>query len=63
MMLWPVLQMNNQFIELSKTPAQIIRNPRGAKLVASITILISRCSIQVLASLFLPSIQNCSIFS
>ena len=40
---------------------QIIRNSSGARLVESIAMLISRCSIQVLACLFLSSIQNCSI--
>ena len=54
------------YLAISRTRVarpQIIRNLLGAKLVASMAMFISRCSIQVLACLFLSSIQNCSILS
>ncbi len=40
---------------------EITRNPRGARLVASITMLISRCPVQVSASWFVSCVQNSSM--
>jgi hypothetical protein len=40
-----------------------VKNPSGIKLVASITIFISRCSVQLAASLLAGSSQNFSMMS